>query len=185
MKMTIKYEIYRETCEIRCDGPRGWNRPWSAEEIFDAYNSQDNFCPTRVASYDTEEEALVAWEKDYANSGSTRLERGSAGFFFLAEVYYLEAVEYDEDGNLDQGHGVIRFAVEAYVPDHYWDAEAEAVVENGQYDAAVALMDDDLREELHAEVAPCEDAEFLAEYARRHFARFGEEFEAVKDNPVW
>lgn len=112
-----KYEIYRETCEIRCDGPRGWNRPWTSEEIFDAYNAQDNFRPTREAVYDTEEEALAAWEKDYASSGSTRLMRGSAGYFFQAEVYYLEIMEYDEDGELNQGLGVIRYAAEPYVPE--------------------------------------------------------------------
>ena len=112
-----KYEIYKETCEIRCDGPRGWNRPWTAEEIFDAYNEKTSFCPTRVAVYDTEEEALTAWEKDYANEGSTRLMRGSAGHFFLAEVYYMEIMDYDEDGEINQGEGVIRFAAEPYTPE--------------------------------------------------------------------
>lgn len=44
------------------------------------------------------------------------------------------------------------------------------------FDAAVALMDDDLREELHAELAPCGKQEFFDEYCRRHQEKFGEEF---------
>lgn len=44
------------------------------------------------------------------------------------------------------------------------------------FPAAVRLMDDDLREELHRELAPCSDQQFLEEYARRHQERFGEEF---------
>lgn len=115
--MMKKYEIYRETCEIQCDGPRGWNRPWTAEEIFDAYNSQNNFCPTREAVFDTEEEALAEWGKHYASSGSTRLMRGNAGHFFLAEVYYLEVLDYDDDGEPNQGLGVIRYAAEPYAPE--------------------------------------------------------------------
>lgn len=43
--------------------------------------------------------------------------------------------------------------------------------------AAIAeLMDDDLREEVHRDLAPCTWEEFAEEYARRHLERFGEEF---------
>lgn len=44
------------------------------------------------------------------------------------------------------------------------------------YDAAVNLMDDELREEIAAEIAPCTDQEFIEAYARAHEERFGEEF---------
>jgi len=43
-------------------------------------------------------------------------------------------------------------------------------------DAAVNLMDDDLREELHAELAPCTDQEFFDAYVKAHLEKFGEEF---------
>ena len=42
--------------------------------------------------------------------------------------------------------------------------------------AIVQLMDDALREELHAELAPCEDEAFLEAYAAAHLERFGEPF---------
>lgn len=50
------------------------------------------------------------------------------------------------------------------------------IIENGLYNAAVALMDDDIREELHRELAPCSDEEFLAAYIRRHEEKYGEQF---------
>ena len=42
---------------------------------------------------------------------------------------------------------------------------------------AVEVMDDELREEIHAELSPCTEEEFLREYERRHLEKFGEEFQ--------
>ena len=47
------------------------------------------------------------------------------------------------------------------------------------YDAAVMLMDDDLREQLHAKLAPCDPQTFLNAYVAAHAAKYdGEEFRA-------
>ncbi len=53
------------------------------------------------------------------------------------------------------------------------------------YDAAVNLMDDEIREELHMEIAPCTDQEFFDAYCEAHESKFGEEWELAKENPVW
>ena len=53
------------------------------------------------------------------------------------------------------------------------------------FDAAVNIMDDDLREKIHAELAPCTDQEFFDAYAKAHLKKFSEEFEPNKTNPVW
>lgn len=53
------------------------------------------------------------------------------------------------------------------------------------YNAAVLLMDDELREEVHADLAPCTEQEFFDEYARRHAERFGEIWEMDKRNPCY
>ena len=53
------------------------------------------------------------------------------------------------------------------------------VLLNGElvsYEECVMLMDDDLREEIHKDMAPCGEQEFLDEYVRRHTKKFGEEF---------
>lgn len=44
------------------------------------------------------------------------------------------------------------------------------------YEAAVNLMDDDIREAIHAAMAPCTEQEFLNAYAAAHEAKFDEEF---------
>jgi hypothetical protein len=44
------------------------------------------------------------------------------------------------------------------------------------FNAAVALMDDDIRERLHGEMAPCSDQEFIDAYAKAHQDAFGEVF---------
>ena len=54
---------------------------------------------------------------------------------------------------------------------------AKWIIENGYYEAAVNLMDDEIREELHNEMAPCTDIEFLEAYMERHKEKYGEEFE--------
>ena len=46
------------------------------------------------------------------------------------------------------------------------------------FDAAVNLMNDEIREELHNKMAPCTDQEFIDAYAKAHADKYdGEEFE--------
>ena len=51
--------------------------------------------------------------------------------------------------------------------------------------AAVALMDDDTREELHASQEWDTEEDFFRAYAAAHLARFGEPWELDGPNPVW
>lgn len=44
------------------------------------------------------------------------------------------------------------------------------------FDICVSMMDDDIREQLHRELAPCTNQEFLDAYADRHFEKYGEDF---------
>ena len=45
------------------------------------------------------------------------------------------------------------------------------------FDEAVNLMDDEIIEAVHADIAPCTDQEFMDEYVKRHEAKYGETFE--------
>ena len=53
---------------------------------------------------------------------------------------------------------------------------AKEIIEMGMFEAAVNLMDDGIREQVHAELAPCSDQEFLNRYMELHEEKFGEEF---------
>lgn len=44
------------------------------------------------------------------------------------------------------------------------------------YDSAVALMDDDIREGLHSVLAPCSEQEFFDAYLNAHYVKYGEFF---------
>ncbi len=61
-----------------------------------------------------------------------------------------------------------------------WDKTVEDIIDQlipENYDAAVELMDDDIREAVHEDLAPCTDAAFLWEYCKRHLEKHGEDFE--------
>lgn len=51
------------------------------------------------------------------------------------------------------------------------------------WDTAVNLMDDDIREDIHNAHAPCSNSLFFDLYAAAHLAKFGEEWELTKENP--
>lgn len=49
------------------------------------------------------------------------------------------------------------------------------------FNAAVELMDDEIRESITAET----EQEFFAAYEEAHEAKYGEEWELSKENPCW
>ena len=65
---------------------------------------------------------------------------------------------------------------------------ANVINKNGteiNFDAAVTLMDDDIREDLSMELSPCTDQEFFSAYEARHEAKYGEEWELSKTSPCY
>jgi len=54
-----------------------------------------------------------------------------------------------------------------------------------QWSVIVNMMDDDIREELHHELAPCTEQEFFTAYENAHENRLGMEWELSKQNPQW
>ena len=62
------------------------------------------------------------------------------------------------------------------------------ITKNGaeiNFGAAVSLMDDEIREELNAELSPCTDQEFFAAYESHHEAKYGEEWALSDENPCY
>ena len=53
------------------------------------------------------------------------------------------------------------------------------------FESAVMHMDDDIREELHREMAPCTEQEFFTAYEKAHVEKYGEEWELSKEDPTW
>ena len=96
-------------------------------------------------------------------------------------------------------HDLIDSVWNAYWNGEYNDAPAartgeedkmETMVENASgsmvdFEAAVPLMDDAIRERLHAQLAPCSPQEFFTAYEEAHEQKDGEEWELSKYNPVF
>lgn len=53
------------------------------------------------------------------------------------------------------------------------------------FNAAVEIMDDELREQLHMDSTSWMAQDFFDIYCRLHLAKLGEEFEPDKKNPTW
>lgn len=61
-----------------------------------------------------------------------------------------------------------------------------ATLTPAQHAAAAELMDDDLREEIAANITSIiDDDRFLQVYADRHLERYGERFEPAYIDGVW
>jgi hypothetical protein len=50
------------------------------------------------------------------------------------------------------------------------------VERESDFDCAVSVMDDDVREDVHSDLAPCTEQEFMDDYCKRHEAKFGTMF---------
>lgn len=53
---------------------------------------------------------------------------------------------------------------------------AYTIIRLGLFSTAVSLMDDEIRESVHRDLAPCTELEFLKEYMKRHQKKYGTKF---------
>ena len=92
---------------------------------------------------------------------------------FDVEAIAREAFEYVD------GAFVQREDVDFWEVAKAHDVSGMVLNDNGNwvnYEDAVFYMDDDLREEIHDELAPCNDQAFFDAYCERHEKKFGEVF---------
>lgn len=172
------YEIWTDEFEVRCKK----GDPWTTDELLGEYLRKSSIDPHREASYTSLEEARTAFAKSYANHGSTRLMSGSAGYYLLCSIAYLDGADYDEDGELDQGCDTWEVSLEEYVPALHdlvlARADTELIVrlinaedswDDDQHEALLELadragldeedyLDDDGYTDVHAFVCAIQDA---------------------------
>ena len=156
-KLTVK--LYNSNAEVL--GPNGMiSIPYSADDL-------RLYLPGGEGEFLTRNEAQEALDADLLET--------------LSDAADTLGINPRNKDDLDELLTAAR-AIHVYagVPvDNAWaarTAEAVEIIGSGLYDAAVALMDDDLREELHSSLAPCDDLDFLTAYLARHEAKYGEPF---------
>lgn len=54
-----------------------------------------------------------------------------------------------------------------------------------EFEYAVPLMDDELRESIHASLSPCSEQEFYTAYEQAHFKKYLEDFICSKIAYAW
>ena len=53
------------------------------------------------------------------------------------------------------------------------------------FESAIELMDEDIREKLHSELVPCTEQEFFSAYEKAHEEKFGEPWLLSEEDPIW
>lgn len=53
------------------------------------------------------------------------------------------------------------------------------------FEVAVQFMDDEIREAIHMDLAPCTDQEFFTAYEAAHEEKYGEEWALSDENPQY
>lgn len=154
------------------------------------------------AAEDEAREAFAAAAKRICDDYEHDRAHGRIFYRHLPETRYLESLtmipldecgdpvdsmEWDELDEASWGYGESEAKADRDWREEQWSA---GYVINRwddpvKFDACVPLMDDDVREEVHMELAPCTDQEFFDRYCELHLEKFGDDFEPNKANPQW
>ena len=90
-----------------------------------------------------------------------------------ADVLRIREINFDDEGNELEPDGMDILDTYAAMLDGY------VLTENGRavdFDLATTYMDDEIREELHTQLAPCEDQTFFIAYEKKHWEKYNESF---------
>ena len=100
------------------------------------------------------------------------------------EIKYYPKAEYcslwGEDVIHEGDYGSMLTADDVEMIALGWGKAVEDVIDQLDvyyYETAVAHMDDEIREAVNYDLAPCSEARFMWEYCKRHQEKFGEPFE--------
>ena len=108
--------------------------------------------------------------------------------FMDKEIYGKLCTEFDDDQDFFNAYCAAH--KEKFGKESALNTENPGIVRNEWdvefvYEAIVPYMDDEIREDLCREIAPCTEQEFFDAYCKAHEEKFGEEFELAKRNPIW
>ena len=90
-----------------------------------------------------------------------------------ADVLRIREINFDDEGNELDSDGMDIIDTYAAMIDGYVLSENERAVD---FDLATTYMDSEIREELHTQLAPCEDQTFFIAYEKKHREKYNESF---------
>ena len=126
---------------------------------FEFYNREDNRCKIVDKHFDSYE---CIEESVDSPDGLAEIVNTRTVFYTASEMrtmLYAKYLEWEDSASLslDNGHTYL-------IADDLKDNREEIL---SKWDEIVNLMDDEIREEVNSEMAPCDEIEFLAEYLRK------------------
>lgn len=182
MKMKL-FAVCKEHFELKTEQ----GKSWPSADIADAVFSQSDRNQKGINTYtnlDAAREALQLYKSEARTSG----EHSYNGVTLLTgDILFIEEHEYEDpneeiaDWNkwVSSGDSMDYWIAGGDVCDYIAEPRIMVTDKNGNrvnYASAVALMDDDIRKALHAELDPCTEQEFFTAYEKAHEERYGKPF---------
>lgn len=177
----IVYRVYQATKELSYVpvGKGRWERPAISEGILEdaLLNDVD---PILVGTYDSYRDAEEYLERKFPEIRVGDPEGMSVKYIPVYGAYIEECeIEVDDDGEeCDMDSNIVRFS--KYHP--------YVINRNGSkvdYEVAVGMMDDEIRERLAIEMNGGTEQDFFTAYEEMHEEKFGKEWELSKRCPVY
>lgn len=122
----------------------------------------------KIAKVDTLEEARSIFNENKKSCSSKQVGRK-----LTADVLRIREINFDNEGNEFDPDGMDILDTYAAMTDGYVLSENDRAVD---FDLATTYMDSEIREELHAQLAPCEDQTFFTAYEKKHLEKYNEFF---------
>lgn len=89
------------------------------------------------------------------------------------DVLRIREINFDDYGNELDPDGMEILDTYAAMLDGYVLSENDKAVD---FELATTYMDDEIREELHTQLAPCEEQTFFIAYEKKHWEKYNESF---------
>ena len=90
-----------------------------------------------------------------------------------ADILRIREINFDNEGNELDPDGMDILDTYAAMLDGYVLSENDRAVD---FELATTYMDNEIREELHTQLAPCEDQTFFIAYEKKHWEKYNESF---------
>jgi len=177
----IVYRVYQATKELHFvpAGNGRWRKPDLSKEIIENALLDDED-PILIGTFTSYREAKACLERKFPVIRVDDPEGMGIKYIPVYGAYIMECeIEVDDDNEECEMYSEpVEFS------------EYHAKVDNASgvsvdFNAALTLMDEEIRKKLHREMGDCTDQEFFTEYEREHEKKYGKEWELSGYNPQY
>lgn len=122
----------------------------------------------KIALVDTLDDARKIFDENKKSCASKQVGRK-----LTADVLRIREITIDDEGEELDPDGMEIIDTFAAMLDGYVMTENDKATD---FELAATYMDDEIREQLHTQLAPCDDQSFFSAYEKKHWEKYGESF---------